>query len=150
MPATRPGARARLRETLRYLVCAGSVALLYLALLAIGLTFDLHYFLAILIAQVITITVAFPIYRTFVFRSQGRISVDFLRFLSVWATGAIAGIIVTPLLVELVHLHPLVAQIIAIVIVSIGSFLAHRFFSFRTTDATLVARSSPAEQNERV
>lgn len=150
MPQVLPGVRVRVWEAGRYLLSAGAVAIFYLALLAFGLALGLHYFLSILIAQVVTIAVAFPVYRRFVFRSRGRFIVDFLRFLSVWATGAIAGIVVTPLLVELVHLHPLVAQIIAIVVISIGSFLAHRFVSFRATDAPVSDRTSPTEENERM
>lgn len=118
-------------QPVRYLVVAGTAALFYLGVLALGLWLGLHYLIAILIAQVITIACAFPAYRTFVFQSRGRVLTDFVRFLSVWVSGAIAGIVVTPLLVELLGWHPLVAQVVAIVVVSVASFLGHRFFSFR-------------------
>ena len=136
MPHARPRGRTEFWRALRYLVSAGSVALLYLGLLAVGLWIGWHYLFAILVAQLITIAVAFPVYRTFVFQSRGPVLKDFLRFLSVWATGAVAGVVVTPALVELAHLHPLVAQVIAVVVVSVGSFLAHRLFSFRSAGVT--------------
>lgn len=132
MPSAPFRGRREILQAVRYFASAGSVALLYIGLLAAGVALGVHYLIAILIAQVITISVAFPVYRRFVFQSHGPVLADFLRFLSVWATGAIAGIIVTPLLVELVHLHPVVAQVIAVAVVSVGSFLAHRLFSFRT------------------
>ena len=56
---------------------------------------------------------------------------DFARFLSVWMGGAIAGLLVTPLLVEVFHVWPFAAQIVAVAVVSVLSFLAHRVFSFR-------------------
>lgn len=118
-------------QPVRYLVVAGCAALFYLAVLALGLWLGLYYLVAILIAQVITIACAFPAYRTVVFQSHGRVIPDFIRFLSVWVSGAIAGIVVTPLLVELLGWHPLVAQVVAIVVVSVASFVGHRFFSFR-------------------
>lgn len=134
---------APLAQVARYLAVAGSMAMLYLGVFAVGLWAGWFYFTAILVAQVITILIAFPLYRALVFRSHGRLRSDFVRFLSVWLTGAIAGIVATPLLVELVHLNPLVAQIISVAVVSVGSFLAHRFFSFR--HGTPPLRSVPVD-----
>lgn len=116
---------------IRYLIVAGCVAVGYLTLLAGGLAVGWHYMIAISVAQVITIACAFPAYRNFVFESQQSVRLDFVRFLSVWSTGAIAGFLATPLLVEAVGLHPLTAQVIAIVVVAVGSYLGHRFVSFR-------------------
>lgn len=117
---------------IRYLLVAGCTSLGYIALVALGYqVIGWHYMIAILVAQVITIGTAFWFYRGFVFRSQGRIWADFLRFLSVWSTGAIAGVIGTPFLVEVFGMHPLVAQVLAIIIVAVGSYLGHTFFSFR-------------------
>lgn len=110
---------------------AGTTALGYLALVAGGLALGWHYMVAILVAQAITISLAFPAYRTFVFESQGSLGGDFARFLSVWSTGAIAGIVATPALVELLGWHPFVSQVLAILVVAVGSYLGHRFFSFR-------------------
>lgn len=115
----------------RYVMVAGCVAVGYLGVLAGGLALGWHYMLAIVVAQAITILCAFPAYRNFVFESQQSVASDFVRFLSVWSTGAVAGFLATPLLVEIVGLEPLIAQIIAIVVVAVGSYLGHRFFSFR-------------------
>ncbi|HEY0258739.1 MAG TPA: GtrA family protein [Lacisediminihabitans sp.] len=137
-------------QAFRYLASAGSVSLVYLGLLALGLLLGWQYFLAILAAQVVTIALAFPVYRVFVFQSRGSIRIDFVRFLSVWSAGAIAGIVFTPLLVEFAHLDPFVAQVISIVVVSVGSFVSHRFFSFRTSSQVKASESSaPARDEER-
>lgn len=117
---------------LRYLIVAGCTSVGYVALVAVGLKIGWHYMVAILVAQAITIACAFPAYRSLVFQSHGSLWSDFLRFLSVWASGAVAGIVATPFLVEVFGMHPLVAQVLAIVVIAIASYLGHRFFSFRT------------------
>lgn len=119
------------RKEVRYLLVAGTTQVVYLGTFALGLLAGWHYMLAIGVAQVLTIAAAFPAYRTIVFESAGRIGTDFIRFISVWAGGAVAGIVLTPALVELGGVHPFVAQLIAIVLVAVGSFLGHRYFSFR-------------------
>ncbi|WP_187976154.1 GtrA family protein [Mycetocola sp. JXN-3] len=119
------------RQEIRYLLVAGFTSLFYLALVSGGLLLNIHYFIAILIAQAITILCAFPFYRAFVFQSTGALWGDFVRFLSVWLSGMVAGLVLTPLLVETLHWHPLLSQVIAIAVVSVASFLGHRFFSFR-------------------
>jgi putative flippase GtrA len=121
----------RARQPIRYLLVAGTTTTFYLALLATGLAVGLHYLVAILIAQALTIAVAFPAYRHWVFGPGASVGKDFFRFLSVWSSGAVAGLVVTPFLVEVLGWHPMWAQIFAIAVVSIASFLAHRFITFR-------------------
>ena len=110
---------------------AGTTSLCYVGLVALGLWLDLYYMLAILAAQAITIACAFPAYRTLVFQSKGTVWSDFLRFLSVWVSGAVAGVVATPFLVEVFGWDPLVAQVVSIVVIAVASYLGHRFFSFR-------------------
>lgn len=137
------------RSELRYLFVAGCTAVGYLGVMAGGLALGWHYMVAILVAQVVAISAAFPAYRTWVFESRGKVLGDFVRFLSVWASGAIAGVVATPLLVELLHLHPLLAQVIGMVVVSVCSYLGHRFFSFRHRKAADEPVVSSAGQGNR-
>lgn len=136
-------------QAVRYYAIAGATALFYLGVLAVALGGPWHYMIAILIAQVITISVAFPAHRTWVFRSRGRLGADFMRFLSVWAGGAIAGIVVTPLLVELTAMTPFVAQVVSIIVVSVASFLAHRLFSFRSSPPRTDPESHPSSEESQ-
>lgn len=119
------------RHEIRYLVVAGCTSVGYLVLVTLGLAVGWHYMVAILVAQVITIAAAFPAYRGLVFESRGAVWGDFVRFLSVWSSGAIAGVVATPFLVEVFGMHPLVAQVLAIVVIAVASYLGHRYFSFR-------------------
>lgn len=135
MRVSRISERARTlwsHHEIRYLLVAGTTSAGYLLLVSLGLLAGWHYMIAILAAQVVTIAAAFPAYRTLVFESQGTVKRDFVRFLSVWSSGAIAGVVATPFLVEVFGMKPLVAQVLAIVVIAVASYLGHRFFSFRT------------------
>ena len=123
--------RALEREEVRYLAVAGSTSLLYLCLVAALLATHLQYMIAILIAQAVIISLAFPTYRRLIFRSTGPWRRDLPRFVGVWAGGFLAGVVATPALVELVGLDPLLAQVIAVGAVAVLSYLGHRFVSFR-------------------
>jgi putative flippase GtrA len=125
------GQGALKREEVRYLLVAGLTALGYLGLLAGLLATDLPYMIAILIAQAITFSIAFPVYRRLIFRSTSRWQSDLPRFVGVWSGGFIAGIVATPALVELAGQPPLLAQVIAVAGVAVMSYLGHKFVSFR-------------------
>lgn len=103
---------------------------MYLLLVAAGLALRLHYIAAILAAQALTVACAFPAYRYWVFAPGGRWGRDLRRFLSVWSSGAVAGLVMTPLLVEFAGLPPMGAQVIALAVVAGGSYLGHRLFTF--------------------
>lgn len=118
---------------MRYLLAGGSIAALYLAVFtaAVLLRPAWHYFASFAVAQVVTIAVAFPVYRRWVFLSRGSLLGDWARFLSVWATSLIGSAVSLPLLVDVLGMQPVPAQVIAVVVLSIGSYLGHRFVSFR-------------------
>lgn len=119
------------RDPVRYVVVAGTTTLGYLGLMALGVRLGWHYMVAILVAQAITIACAYPAYRRWVFRSTEPMRATFPKFLTVWSSGAVAGIVATPLLVEVFGLPPVPAQVIAVVVVAVASYLGHRLFSFR-------------------
>jgi putative flippase GtrA len=123
--------RALEREEVRYLAVAGTTTVVYLSLVAGLLATRLPYMIAILIAQAVIISLAFPTYRRLIFRSTGPWRRDLPRFVGVWAGGFLAGVVATPALVELVGLDPLLAQVIAVAVVAVLSYLGHRFVSFR-------------------
>lgn len=117
-------------EQIRYVVVAGTTTLLYLGVLAGLLATGLPYMVAILLAQAAIISIAFPTYRRLIFRSNQSWRHDLPRFLGVWGSGFLAGVVATPLLVELAGVPPLPAQVIAVVVVAVLSYLGHRYISF--------------------
>lgn len=116
---------------MKYVVTAGASTITYLALLKLFLALELPYMVAIVAAQTVIIPSAFLAYRSLVFGPGSTIGVDFARFLSVWIGGAVAGLVTTPLLVELARMDPWLAQFLTIAVVSIGSFVGHLRYSFR-------------------
>lgn len=119
------------REEIRYLLVAGTTTLVYLSILALALATGLPYMVAILVAQALIIAAAFPVYRTVIFRSTGRWQADLPRFVGVWGGGFVAGLVVTPALVELAGVPPFPAQVVAVAGVAVLSYLGHKFVSFR-------------------
>lgn len=119
------------REEIRYLLVGGTTAVCYLGILAALLATGLPYMIAILIAQAIVFSLAFPVYRGVIFRSHGRWQSDLARFAAVWSGGFVAGMVVTPALVELSGQPPLRAQVIAVAAVAVLTYLGHKFVSFR-------------------
>lgn len=127
----RPPERRAGASPLKYVVTAGASTITYLALLKLFLALELPYMVAIVAAQTVIIPSAFLAYRSLVFGPGSTIGVDFARFLSVWIGGAVAGLVTTPLLVELARMDPWLAQFLTIAVVSIGSFVGHLRYSFR-------------------
>jgi len=88
---TGDAAQERLRgvagQGLRYLLAGGVITLFYLSVYGVLLWSGVHYFVAILLAQSVTIVIAFPVYRRFVFGPGDSVVGDFVRFLSVWVGG---------------------------------------------------------------
>ncbi len=123
------------RPEVRYVIVAGCVSVLSWSFVALGLWFGWHYMAATVFSQFAPIPIAFPLYRSFVFQSIGRVWADFVRFTTVWTSGMVAAILGAPVMVELLGLHPVVAQVVITAIIAVGSYLAHRFFTFRSRRA---------------
>ncbi|HWM35360.1 MAG TPA: GtrA family protein [Pseudolysinimonas sp.] len=117
-------------QAARYYLVAAAVAVGYLTVYGGVLLTGLGYPFAIALAQVVTISWAFPVYRSFVFRWPGSAWSAFPRFLAVWAGGLIAGVIATPALIEFGGVAAFPAQVITMVAVSVASFLLHRAVTF--------------------
>jgi hypothetical protein len=124
-----------LPDFVRYGGIAGSVALGYLALYALLVQLGTWYLFAIMVAQVVAIVIAFPLYRSLVFGPGASLFRDFSRFMAIWSSGAVAGFIGTPALVESGLLPPLPAHVIAVAVVGALSFTGHRLISFRRSAA---------------
>jgi len=106
---------------------------------ALFVTFDLlvfrsvpfGYLISLAVSYSIAITVAFVLYRRFVFQVSGRIVSDFLKFIGVYVVAIGVNAAALPVLVEIVDLSPLLAQGIVLVCTTAISYFGHRGFSFR-------------------
>ena len=91
----------------------------------------LHYMVTVIIANIVAITNAYICYKFLVFKTRGNYLKEYLRFYVVYGGSMILGLTLLPLFVELLRLHPVVAQTIIIPIGIIVSYLGHKHFSFR-------------------
>jgi putative flippase GtrA len=88
----------------------------------------------IAISHVLSVLFAFVMHRRFVFRVQGHVLRDLLRFWSVYLTGLGVNAVALPLLVEL-GMQRIPAQAIIVAATTLLSYFGHRHFSFRRSAA---------------
>lgn len=106
------------------------------------------YLGSLYISYVVGVSLAFVLHRRVTFRAHkmgGNPVVDFLRFASVYVVALAVNTVGLPLLVEVGHLPALGAQAIMVVVVTIISYVGHKYFSFRRSRDASVAASVPPE-----
>ncbi|WP_241989337.1 GtrA family protein [Cryobacterium serini] len=91
----------------------------------------LGYLLSFALSYVVGISLAFVLYRRFVFVVHGHVLRDFARFVSVYLAAIGINAAALPLLVEVVQVPPLLAQLLILVVTTLLSFFGHKKFSFR-------------------
>lgn len=122
------------KEKLRFLVVgAWNTAFGYGLFAGLYLLFgkDIHYLVILLLAHAVSVLNAFLGHRYLVFRSQGPILREFLRFNLSYVGALVLGLVGMPFLIEACGLLPLQAQAILLVISLVYSYLAHKYYSFR-------------------
>ena len=122
-------------DRFRFLVVGGvNTALGYGLFLLFELTLGrtIGYLGSLYLSYAIATVVAFVLHRRFTFRASGsgKIIVDFIRFQTVYVIALAVNTIALPLLVELAHFPPLVAQAIITVLTTVLSYAGHKWFSF--------------------
>ncbi|WP_104082416.1 GtrA family protein [Cryobacterium sp. Y11] len=91
----------------------------------------LGYLLSLALSYVVGITLAFVLYRRFVFVVRGHVRRDLARFVSVYLVAIAINTAALPLLVEVALVPPLIAQLIILAVTTLLSFFGHKKFSFR-------------------
>ena len=89
------------------------------------------YLVALVSAYVISVLIAFVLYRSLVFRVRGHVLRDLWRFVTVYLLALAINFVALPVLVELAHLQVLVAQALIVLITSVMSWVGHKHYSFR-------------------
>lgn len=126
--------RALSDDRVRFLIIGGvntvvGYGLFVLVQLLVGSS--ISYFGSLLVAHAGASILAFTLYRLWVFRVQGRVVGDFLRFQLVYVVPLIANLLALPLLVEVAGLNVYLAQALIVIVSSVVSYVGHKFFSFR-------------------
>jgi putative flippase GtrA len=90
-----------------------------------------RYLVALACAHVVSVLIAFVLYRFVVFRVRGHLLADLWRFETVYLLALAVNFVLLPLLVEIVHLPVLLAQALIVTVTSVMSWVGHKNFSFR-------------------
>ena len=90
-----------------------------------------RYLTVLVCAHVVSVLIAFVLYRSVVFRVKGHLLADLWRFETVYLSALAVNLVLLPLLVELAHLPVLLAQALIVVVTSVMSWLGHKNYSFR-------------------
>lgn len=98
-----------------------------------GFTLRFDYLLTLLCAHVLSVLCAFVLYRRFVFRVRGHVWTDLARFETVYLVSLGVNAVLLTLLSGVLHLPPLLAQALIVLVTTMISFFGHRDFSFRRT-----------------
>ena len=94
-----------------------------------------HYLIALICAYVISVLVAFVLYRYAVFRVRGHVLSDLWRFATVYIASLAVNLVLLPVLVEFAHLPVLLAQALIVCVTALMNWLGHKHFSFRRTSS---------------
>lgn len=89
------------------------------------------YIGSLYISHLIGSIVAFNLYRRFVFPVSGNTFRDFLKFQTVYIFPLLVNTFLLPFFVALLHWNVFVSQAITTVLLTISSYLGHKYFSFR-------------------
>lgn len=92
---------------------------------------QIHYLWAVLPAHVLAVLNAFLCQRWIVFGTHGPFLPTLLRFSLVYWVFFGVNLALLPVLVQILHLHPLVAQGLLVAANALLSYLAHQRFTFR-------------------
>jgi len=89
------------------------------------------YLAALACAHVVSVLVAFVLYRFVVFRVRGHVLSDLWRFETVYLSALAVNFVLLPLLVEIAGLPVLLAQALIVFVTSLMSWVGHKHYSFR-------------------
>lgn len=120
-------------ERVRFLLVGGvNTVFAYLLFVGFEVVFGGQYFISLVLSYAIATLLAFVLHRRVTFGVQGRegIVADFLRFESVYVVMFLVNAALLPLFIEVVGWPSFLAQAVIVVITTVGSYLAHKFFTF--------------------
>jgi len=88
------------------------------------------YLVVLTASYAVGIVVAFTTQRLFVFQVEGQVAKDLVRFVLVQLTALGTNAVLLTLLVEVVGAPVVLAQVIALGVIVVGTYFGHLFFSF--------------------
>lgn len=126
-------------QRVRYLFAGSVSAVVYYTFFSAGwftVSQWVPYLVIAIASNVLTAIVTYPLYRRVVFRATGPLLAGFLRFYVVCLWALVFGIFGLSFLVEVVGMHPLVAQAIVIAVGPVTNYQAGKLWAFRHREET--------------
>lgn len=109
-----------------------------------------HYLVVLVVSNAVAVVQAYVLQRRLVFRFTGGWWAGLARFSTVYALAFAANLLLLPLFVEVIGVRVIPAQGVILAIQALGTYAAHRWFTFRrpgdksTADGVLVTPSTEA------
>jgi putative flippase GtrA len=124
------------QKKIRFLIAGGintAVGLavypiLYLLLQPYGVS----YLKALILAQIICITFSFISNKYFVFKTKGNIKTEYPKFFAFYGFYFVLNLICLPIMVEVLHLNPMVAQPLFSIAIVVSSYFWHSTITFKS------------------
>ena len=120
-------------ERVRFILVGGvNTVVAYLLFLGFEVALGGRYLLSLILSYVVATLLAFVLHRRFTFGVSGRegLLTDFVRFESVYVVMFAVNAALLPLFIEVVGWPSWLAQAVIVLITTVGSYLAHKFFTF--------------------
>lgn len=130
----RAAAGWRSSEKLRFLVVgAYNTAFGYATFAVLYWLFGsrIHYLVLLIVSHIVSVTNAFVAHRRVTFASDGSVLTQYVRFNVSYLGLLLLSLVLMPLAVERLGLHPLVASALVLAITVCTSYFVHSHFSFR-------------------
>lgn len=121
------------QEKINYLLVGGwNTVFGYLTFVALYYLFHavIHYIFLLIISNVLSITNAYAGYKIFVFKTEGNYLREYMRFYLVYGFTIALNLALLPLVVEILHVNPVIGQAFVMVFNVIVSYFGHKYFSF--------------------
>jgi putative flippase GtrA len=106
---------------------------LYLTLNPIGI----GYIGVLVVAQLLCVTFSFVSNKYFVFKTQGNLKSEYIKFFSFHGLYFAINIVALPALVEILNLNPMIAQTIFSIFIIVTSYFWHNAVTFKASKELL-------------
>lgn len=120
-------------QSIRYIITGvwNTVFGILVYALLIKLLGENHYILLAVVSNIISITNAYICYKLFVFKTKGNILKEYLKCYVVYGLSMLLGLLLLYVLVDIAGLNPVTANVISVLLLTIVSFIGHRYYSFK-------------------
>ncbi len=120
-------------QSIRYIItgCWNTLFGILVYALLIKVLGENHYLLLAIVSNIISITNAYICYKLFVFKTKGNILKEYLKCYVVYGLSMLLGMLLLYLFVDVAGLKPIPANIISVLLLTIVSFIGHKYYSFK-------------------